>query len=98
MYRELLEANSGIVSGDATPDNQRRYAKATNLVGLVASAEVVAATEKMRQESRRYEGWSLEKHDAALTHLVLAIRRDLGVRPKDDPNTFKYRLWTSGED
>jgi hypothetical protein len=95
-YRELLEAISGIVEGDATPESQRRYAKATNVIGLVASQDVIIAMERTRRASKRHAGWTVEEHDAALSALVLAIRRDLDVRPKDDPSTFRYKLWASG--
>jgi len=95
-YKELLEAVSGIVENDATPDAQRRYAKATNVIGLVASQEVIVAMERLRKASRRYEGWTMEEHDDALSKLLLAIRKDLNIRPEDDPATFKYKLWTSG--
>jgi hypothetical protein len=95
-YRELLEAISGIVAGDGTDESQRRYARATNVVGLVASQEVIAAVDRMREASRPHEAWSMVEHDAALASLLLAIRRDLGIRPKDDPTTFSYKLWASG--
>jgi hypothetical protein len=95
-YRELLEAISGIVAADGTPENQRRYARATNVIGLVASQEVLEAMEHMREASRPSNEFSRELHDAALTALVLAIRRDLDIRPKDDVSRFRYRLWSSG--
>lgn len=95
-YRELLEALSGIVSGEGNAESQRRYARATNVIGLVASQEVILTVDRMRQASRRHSDWTLEEHDAALASMLLAIRRDLGIRPKDDPLTFKYNLWSSG--
>jgi hypothetical protein len=91
-YRELLGAISGIVGGGKTED-QERYARATNVVALVASQNVIAALMRMRECSRADAPVSTEEHDAALIKLLLAIRRDLGVRPKDDPNTFHFRLY-----
>lgn len=95
-YRELLEAISGIVAGESTPGDQRRYARATNAIGLVASQEVIQAVDRLREVSRPSAGWTKEQHDAALAALLLAIRRDLGIRPKDNPATFTYSLWASG--
>ena len=95
-YRELLEAISGIVDGDGTPDAQRRYAKATNVIGLVASQDVILSVDRLRESSRRHNNWTIEEHDAALSAMLLAIRRDLGIRPKDNPETFRYKLWASG--
>jgi hypothetical protein len=34
----------------------------------------------------------VEEHDRLLARLVLAIRADLGITPKDDDETFKYHL------
>lgn len=40
-YRELLDALSGVVGSDATPEGRRRWARATNTIGLVASQQVL---------------------------------------------------------
>ncbi len=36
-YREFLDALSGTAGTDSTPDAQRRWARASNTIGLVAS-------------------------------------------------------------
>jgi len=96
-YREFMEAISGVVAGEDTPDAQRRYARATNVIGLVASQAAITAIHRFRKASLSHaEGWSIEEHDAALTALLLALRKDLEIRPKDDPATFTYKLWASG--
>ena len=93
-YRSLMVAISGVVKEHATVESYRVYADASNVIGLVASQDVVQRLQDFRHITRSSNpNVSMEEHDRALTALVLSIRRDLGVSPKDDPSTFKYILW-----
>ncbi len=96
-YREFLDALSGVVGSDATPEGQRRWARATNTIGLVASQQVLLALRHFQDAiAKSNPSPSTEAHDRALNRLMLAIRADLEVTPADDPATFSFRLWCSG--
>ena len=99
QYRELLEAISSTVGTDATPEGQLRFARACNTIGLIASQSVLKALWQFQDATAKSNpNRSLEQHDRCLNQLLLAIRVDLGVSPKDDPSTFQARLWASGVD
>ena len=96
-YREFLDALSGTVGTDSTPEAQRRWARAANIIGLVASQRVLAALREFQNAIARSNPNPLIKdHDLKLNQLMLAIRADLGVAPDDEPDHFSFRLWCSG--
>ncbi|WP_154668192.1 hypothetical protein [Pseudoduganella violaceinigra] len=96
-YREFLDALSRTVGSDSTPEAQRRWARATNTIGLVAAQRVLSALRQFQDAiARSNPNPSVETHDHALNQLMLAIRADLNVSPTDDPDTFSFRLWCSG--
>lgn len=96
-YREFLDALSGTVGTDSNPEAQRRWARATNTIGLVASQRVLLALWKFQDSiAKSNPSPSLEDHDLRLNQLMLAIRTDLGVTPADSPKQFSFRLWCSG--
>lgn len=96
-YREFMDAMSGIVGTDSTPEAQRRWARATNTIGLVASQRVLLALRQFQDAiAKSSPDRSQETHDQALNRLMLAIRADLDVTPADDPAMFSFRLWCSG--
>jgi hypothetical protein len=96
-YREFLDALSGTVGTDSTPEGQRRWARATNTIGLVASQRVLVALWKFQDAiAHSNPNPSTEEHDQKLNQLMLAIRADLGVTPEDNPDDFSFRLWCSG--
>ncbi|HTD05102.1 hypothetical protein [Undibacterium sp.] len=96
-YREFLEALSGTVGTDSTPEGQLRWAKACNTIGLVASQNVLKALWQFQDAIAKSNPQpSVKEHDRCLNLLILAIRVDLRVSPQDDPSTFAFRLWASG--
>jgi hypothetical protein len=96
-YKAFIESLSGIVRGDETPEGHKLYAKTTNNLLLFAPQSVIKAVNAFRDETAASNpNPSREKFHVLLTNLVLAIRRDVGVRPIDDPATFQAVLWTSG--
>jgi type II secretory pathway pseudopilin PulG len=96
-YREFLDSLSGTVGTDSTPVAQRRWARAANTIGLVASQRVLSALWKFQNAiAKSNPNPSAENHDKALNSLMLAIRADLGVSPTDEPESFSFRLWCSG--
>lgn len=96
-YKAFIESLSEIVEGDSSPEGHRSFAKATNHLLLFAPQAVIAAVNDFRDEiSLSNTSRSQEEHDRLLAALLLAIRRDIGVSPGDDPDTFEPILWASG--
>lgn len=93
QYKEYIVALAGTVGGHGTDDARRRYCIAFNTVGLFASQEVIHCLHAYQDVTRLpAEKVSLEEHDKQLTRLVLAIRRDLRLRPGDNVETFSFHL------
>jgi FtsZ-interacting cell division protein ZipA len=96
-YEEYIQALANNVGTDATPDTNRRYAKAYNALPLIASASVMAAFEAYHDEVRVTNiKKSIERHDALLKTLVLAIRTDLKIPIGGSLEEFHAKLWVSG--
>ena len=38
-----------------------------------------------------------KRHDELLAVMLMAIRQDIGIQPKDVAETFKPALWSSGQ-
>lgn len=96
-YKEFLDALSGVVGTDSTAENQHRWARASNTMGLVASQQVLQAQRRFQNATAiSNPNRSTDEHDRCLNQLLLAIRCDLGVTPADDPHIFEFHLWCSG--
>jgi hypothetical protein len=77
----------------ADQEANRRFALAANTIALVAPQRVVEAMQSFQAHIRASNpDRSQEAHDRLLGQLVLAIRADLGMKPEDNPATFKYEL------
>lgn len=98
-YKELTLCLSGIIRGESTPDSQRAYSIIRNKLNLVAPYPVIKALREYGEAtSARNPNPAIgESHDRLLSNLFLEIRKDLGMRPKDDPETFLIGLWASGQ-
>lgn len=67
-YKELMAAISGIVIEHSTPENQQRFAEACNVVGLVASQNVIKHLHVFQQTIKITRApLTNEEHDKALT-------------------------------
>lgn len=96
-YKSFVESISGIVEGDDSPEGHKFYAKTTNNLLLFAPQSVISALNAFRAEiAISNKNRSQEKHDVLFAELMLAIRKDVGVQPEDDPATFRPTLWASG--
>jgi hypothetical protein len=92
-YKDYFAALAGIVGSHATDEAHKCYAIAFNTVGLFASQEVIACLHAYQEITcLRAEEVSQVEHDRRLTRLVLAMRRDLGLKPRDDAETFSFSL------
>jgi hypothetical protein len=84
-YREYIGGLSGIVNERATPLSQARYSDAVNALLLVAPSEVLRALRRFQAEiAASNRDRTDERHDALLSDLVRAIRRDIRPRRSDD--------------
>lgn len=92
-YKEYFVALAGTVGGHVTDETRKRYAIAFNTVGLFASQEVIECLHAYQAITRLpAEQVPLDEHDKHLTRLVLAIRRDLRLKPSDNEETFSFHL------
>lgn len=96
-YKEFVASLSGIVSGEATSEGQRAFARACNKLNLVAPLAVVKALQQFQQEIKvSNPNKSSELHDRLLSKLFLEMRKDLQVTPKDEDSSFIFGLWALG--
>ncbi len=101
-YSQLIDSITETMS---YPEDFRgvhdRYAKAHNIISLIAPQNVAnivfeyffAEQHSWDQEMTKEEESELvsaQKHRLKL--LVLEMRKDLRISPKDDPDTFQYKL------
>ncbi len=96
-YKELAVCLSGIVHGESSPESQKAYSLIRNKLNLIAPYKVLKALRAYSEATHianpnRAVG---DEHDNLLSTLFYEIRKDLGVRPKDDINQFKIGLWAS---
>ena len=96
-YKDFTASLSGIISGEGTADSQRAFARACNKLNLIAPQAVLRALQEFQQEIKiRNAEKSNERHDELMSRLFYAIRKDLGISPKDLESNFKVGLWASG--
>jgi len=92
-YKVLLASISDLAVNNADVDAHHRFALALNTLALVAPQKVVEAMLAFHEGVKiSTEDRSPERHDQLLAQLLLAIREDLGMKPKDNPRTFRYHL------
>ena len=92
MYHQLFESISGIVEGDSTSEAQKAFAKSCNTIVLISSTEVI---QKLQDFQKATKPEYKSEHDRALTDLLKAIRKDLGL-PLSEKEEVIYKLWSSG--
>lgn len=96
-YKDFIASLSGIISGEYTPDTQRGFALSCNKLNLVAPQSVIRALQKFQEEIKSTNDASSQKaHDRLLSELLYEMRKDLGVKPKDEKSSFTVGLWASG--
>lgn len=101
-YRELLDSITEVMS---LPENfdevHRRYARVCNAVILIAPQKVTDILfEFYKGQQDRFfkdpddglEDNFITDQKILLKRLVLAIRKDMRITPRDDPDTFKFKL------
>lgn len=98
-YKDFVTSLSGTISGESTPDGHRAFSRACNNLNLIAPFAVLQALQEFREETRisNPNPPSRDRHDELLSRLFFEMRKDLGISPSDNSDTFKIGLWASGQ-
>ncbi|HEX3144451.1 MAG TPA: hypothetical protein VHQ64_10815 [Pyrinomonadaceae bacterium] len=92
-YKDYFAVLAETIGEDVSRDARARYCIAFNTVGLFASQEVIDCLHAYQEITRLpYAEVDVAEHDRLLTKLVLAVRRDLKLRPDDDSETFSFHM------
>ena len=93
-YKVLLSSLSDLaVDGIDKDEANRRFSLAVNTIGLVAPQYVIKALMEFHDEAKfSNPNKSYERHDKLLKKLLLAIRKDIGLAKKGNPDTFDFHL------
>jgi hypothetical protein len=96
-YKDFVASLSGIISGEATADGQRAFARSCNKLNLVAPQSVVRALQTYQQEIKMSNSSrSNERHDRLMSQLFLEMRKDLKITPRDQDASFVFGLRAAG--
>lgn len=96
-YKAFVESLSGIIENKPSANDHRAFAKASNDLLLFAPLVVIHALNQYKNEiAISNTNRSIKRDEALLATLLIEIRKDLDVRPADDPTSFKAVLWNSG--
>jgi hypothetical protein len=104
-YSQLIESITAIMSSPRDDEFDRvytKYAHDHNVVSLVAPPAIVTiafdfyysieiSTKKDEVTEEYFAQFTLEQKER-LKQLLLAMRKDLGIRPKDKPDEFPHML------
>jgi len=104
-YSQLIESITETASKPRDhEETYKQYAHAYNVISLIAPQEVANiafefyyAQERYLKKKRTDEEiveWASNMR-RMLKQLILAMRKDLRIKPKDDPKTFQYLLRSS---
>ena len=95
-YRQFLLCLSKI-TGNPSNDDQNNFSNIVNTITLFAPQYVIQEVnkflylvthEKVNLDGQQYS----EKHNQLINSIMLAIRKDIGIRPTDNKNTFNFAL------
>lgn len=97
LYLNFVEALSGITDCEKSTGNDIKFAKACNDLHALSPKQVLAALHSYQEKIAISNTSSTPKEkQVTLNKLVLEMRRDLKVKPKDKESDFQMLLWTSG--
>jgi len=92
-YKAYFAALAETIGPRVADDARARYCIAFNTVGLFASQDVIKSLHAYQEITRLpYAEVPIAEHDKRLTTSVLAVRRDLRLRPDDDIGTFSFQM------
>ena len=88
VYHQFFDALSGVAGDKINPEKRQVFAKACNIIGLIASPEVITSLQIFRESTHPD---TMYDHDECLSNLIKAIRNDLGL-PLPKSGDFRYSL------
>jgi len=94
-YKAFMVALNAIVGPPAPVDDRVRFANAANNLFLIGSEDVLVALRAfldVTSDSRTPS--DLDRHDSLLTALIIAIRKDVGVKGASLPANYEFHLWS----
>jgi len=97
-YKAFIRSVNGVLEGQNTKEGREEFSKACDDLLLFAPQNVLEAMFKYLDSTKT--GATEEqsnKHDELLSKLMLEIRKDLGISPKDNELSFKVKLWSPGK-
>ncbi|AXF84619.1 hypothetical protein DTO96_100329 [Ephemeroptericola cinctiostellae] len=98
-YKEFVVSINGVMRGNINKDGKQSFSIACNKLNLIAPQPIIIALQAFQQETAdsNVDRTDDSKHDRLLSNLFYEMRKDLGVTPKDDRDTFKIGLWAPSE-
>lgn len=93
-YKAFMVALNAIVGPPAPTEDRVRFANAANNLFLVGSTDVLIALRAFLDTTAdsRTDA-DLDRHDELLTKLLVAIRKDIGIKGAPLPKGYEVRLW-----
>ncbi len=95
-YKTFLSALSDLANNKGDKKVLEKMAHASNDLAIIAPQTVISVWMELNNELSN-ENFSIDRQDALLRELVLAIRQDINLPNKDDPNTFSFTLLTGSK-
>lgn len=94
-YKAFMVALNAIVGPPAPEPDKVRFANAANNLFLVGSKDVLIALRDFLDVTAESRGAAeLDRHDELLTCLLIAIRKDIGIKSAPLPDDYEFRLWS----
>ena len=95
-YKAFVGSLSGVVNGEHTHQNQKDFSKAVNNLMLFAPQLVLNELYKFVEAITLNKNLPLDEHDKLLSDLLYQVRKDVGIYPPDNVETFIVHLRSSG--
>ncbi len=92
-YENFANAMSQFVMEKISTEARKKFADACNRIFLIASPEVVICLYTLVEEiSPRNQKPDKQKHDKLLTELMIAMRKDIGLKNDGFNDSFRFLL------
>lgn len=93
-YKAFMVALNAIVGPPAPTEDRVRFANAANNLFLVGSKDVLVALRAYLDTTADSRSQAdLDRHDELLTKVIVAIRKDIGIKGAPLPEGYEVRLW-----
>ncbi len=92
-YKAFVSSLSNSLRSQESMEGRAECSRASNDLLLFAPQRVIDALRVLNEWIASDRNRSQDKHDELLSRLIFEIRADLGLKPADDPDTFRVTLW-----